>query len=78
MTGVHDLTNRIDQELEAEVQRRKAESQEVARINREDPVAKNRFPKFLAASTEQRDGQTYYFVDEETRREFDKTPAGKP
>jgi YHS domain-containing protein len=44
----------------------------------EDPVAGIRFPKFLAASTLQRDGQTYYFVDEETRREFDKTPAGKP
>jgi YHS domain-containing protein len=44
----------------------------------EDPVAKIRFPRFLAASTLERDGQTYYFVDEETRREFEKTPAAKP
>jgi YHS domain-containing protein len=44
----------------------------------EDPVAKIRFPKFLAASTLQRDGKTYYFVDEETRRQFEATPAGKP
>ncbi len=39
----------------------------------EDPVAKIRFPKYLAASTLEREGQTYYFVDEETRREFEKT-----
>jgi YHS domain-containing protein len=38
----------------------------------EDPVAKIRFPKYLASSTLERDGRTYYFVDEETRREFDK------
>jgi YHS domain-containing protein len=41
----------------------------------EDPVARIRFPKYLAASTLQRDGRTYYFVDEETRREFEKHPA---
>jgi YHS domain-containing protein len=43
----------------------------------EDPVAKIRFPKFLAASTLQRDGHTFYFVDEDTRREFEKQPAAK-
>jgi YHS domain-containing protein len=37
----------------------------------EDPVARIRFPKYLASSTLERDGQTYYFVDEETRREFE-------
>jgi YHS domain-containing protein len=41
----------------------------------EDPVAKIRFPKYLAASTLERDGRTYYFVDEDTRREFEKLPA---
>jgi YHS domain-containing protein len=43
----------------------------------EDPVAKIRFPKYLATSTLERDGRTYYFVDEETRREFEKQPAAK-
>jgi YHS domain-containing protein len=38
----------------------------------EDPVAAIRFPKYLASSTLERDGRTYYFVDEETRREFEK------
>jgi YHS domain-containing protein len=43
----------------------------------EGPVAKVRFPKYLAASTLQRDGRTYYFVDEDTRQEFEKAPAAK-
>jgi YHS domain-containing protein len=43
----------------------------------EDPVAKVRFPKYLAASTLERDGRTYYFVDEDTRREFEKGPEAK-
>jgi YHS domain-containing protein len=43
----------------------------------EDPVTKIRFPKYLAASTLERDGRTYYFVDEDTRREFEKQPAAK-
>jgi YHS domain-containing protein len=43
----------------------------------EDSVARIRFPKYLAASTLERDGRTYYFVDEETRREFEKQPAGQ-
>jgi YHS domain-containing protein len=38
----------------------------------EDPVAKIRFPKYLASSTLQREGQTYYFVGEETRQEFEQ------
>ena len=38
----------------------------------EDPVARIRFPKYLAASTLERDGRTYYFVDVDTRREFEK------
>jgi YHS domain-containing protein len=41
----------------------------------EDPVARIRFPKYFAASTLERDGRTYYFVDEETRREFEKLPG---
>jgi YHS domain-containing protein len=43
----------------------------------EDPVAKIRFPNYLASSTLQRDGRTYYFVDEDTRREFEKGLAAK-
>ncbi len=43
----------------------------------EDPVAHVRFPKFAAGATLQRDGKTYYFVGEETRRAFEKQqPAG--
>ena len=41
----------------------------------EDPIAKIRFPKYLAASTLERNGRTYYFVDEDTRREFEREPA---
>jgi YHS domain-containing protein len=43
----------------------------------EDPVAKIRFPKYLAASTVERGGRTYYFVDEDTRREFEKQADSK-
>jgi YHS domain-containing protein len=43
----------------------------------EDPVARIRFPKYLASSTLERDGRTYYFVEEETRREFEKQPAAQ-
>jgi YHS domain-containing protein len=38
----------------------------------QDPVAGVRFPKFAAGATLERDGQTYYFVSEETRREFEQ------
>jgi YHS domain-containing protein len=41
----------------------------------EDPVARIHFPKYLASSTLERGGRTYYFVDEDTRREFEKQPA---
>jgi len=43
----------------------------------EDPVAKIRFPKYLASSTLERDGRTYYFVDEDTRQEFEQQSAAK-
>jgi YHS domain-containing protein len=43
----------------------------------EDPVAKIRFPKYLASSTLERNGRTYYFVDEDTRREFEKQPVAQ-
>jgi YHS domain-containing protein len=43
----------------------------------EDPVAKIRFPKYLAASTLEQGGRTYYFVDEDTRQEFEKAQAAK-
>jgi YHS domain-containing protein len=38
----------------------------------EDPVAHVRFPKFAAGATLERKGKTYYFVGEETRRDFEK------
>lgn len=38
----------------------------------EDPVAKVKFPKFVAGATLERDGKTYYFIGEETRREFEQ------
>lgn len=37
----------------------------------EDPVAGVRFPKFAAGATLERDGKTYYFIGEQTRREFE-------
>lgn len=37
----------------------------------EDPIAGIRFPKFAAATKLERDGKTYYFIGEETRREFE-------
>jgi YHS domain-containing protein len=43
----------------------------------EDPIAKISFPKYLASSTLERAGRTYYFVDEECRREFEKKSAVK-
>jgi YHS domain-containing protein len=43
----------------------------------EDPVAKIRFPKYIASSTLERGGRTYYFVDEETRQEFQSEMAVK-
>jgi YHS domain-containing protein len=39
----------------------------------EDPVAGVRFPKFAAATSLEWGGKTYYFLGEETRREFEAT-----
>jgi YHS domain-containing protein len=41
----------------------------------EDPVAHVHFPKFVAGATLQRGGQTYYFISEETRREYEASKA---
>jgi YHS domain-containing protein len=38
----------------------------------EDPVAKVKFPKFAAGATLEKDGQTYYFIDEKSKAEFGK------
>ena len=43
----------------------------------QDPVTQIRFPKYLASSTLERDSRTYYFVDEDTRREFERQPAAR-
>lgn len=37
----------------------------------EDPIAHVRFPQFVAANTLQQGGKTFYFISEETRKEFD-------
>jgi YHS domain-containing protein len=42
----------------------------------EDPVARIRFPKYAAATSLAADGKTYYFIGEETRREFEKQRGG--
>jgi YHS domain-containing protein len=39
----------------------------------EDPVAGVRFPRFAAGTSLQWGGKTYYFIGEETRREFEAT-----
>lgn len=39
----------------------------------EDPVVKMRFPKFAAGATLRENGTTLYFINEETRREYQKT-----
>ena len=41
----------------------------------EDPVAHVRFPKFVAGATVERGGKTYYFISDETRREFEQQLA---
>jgi YHS domain-containing protein len=41
-----------------------------------DPVTGTEFPKIAAGATLERDGTTYYFISEETRRKFEK--RGKP
>lgn len=45
-----------------------------------DPVAKVQFPKFAAGATADFDGETYFFISEETRREFEaqRAAASKP
>ncbi len=41
----------------------------------EDPVVGVQFPKFAAGATLEWQGQTYYFIGEETRRDFEKQKA---
>jgi YHS domain-containing protein len=38
----------------------------------EDPVAKVKFPKFAAGASLEHGGQTYFFIDDNTKREFAK------
>jgi YHS domain-containing protein len=44
----------------------------------EDPIAHVRFPKFAAAATLERQGKTFYFIGEESRREFEKQQGIAP
>jgi YHS domain-containing protein len=41
-----------------------------------DPVAGVRFPKYAAASSLEWGGKTYYFIGDETRREFEASHGG--
>ncbi|MFO0817759.1 MAG: hypothetical protein U1A77_07455 [Pirellulales bacterium] len=41
----------------------------------EDPVVHVRFPKFLAGAKLDCNGQTYYFIDEATKKEFEAKSA---
>lgn len=43
-----------------------------------DPVSGTTFPKLAAGATLERDGRTYYFVSESTRREFEQQPLARP
>jgi YHS domain-containing protein len=43
----------------------------------DDPIAHVRFPKYAAASTLDCQGQKFYFISEETRREFEKQQGSK-
>jgi YHS domain-containing protein len=43
----------------------------------QDPVTGTEFPRPAAGATLERGGRTYYFVSEDTRREFEKRDAGK-
>lgn len=40
----------------------------------EDPIARVQFPKFAAGATEEKDGKTYYFISDDTRKEFLRKP----
>ena len=42
----------------------------------QDPIAGVSFPKYAAGATLERGGKTYYFIGEETCREFEKQQAG--
>jgi YHS domain-containing protein len=44
----------------------------------EDPIAGVRFPKFAAGATLESGGRTYYFVSEQTRRDFEEQQGSKP
>src|SRR5262249_22797495 len=44
----------------------------------EDPVAHVSFPKYAAATTLEWQGKTYYFIADETRREFEKQAGIAP
>lgn len=44
----------------------------------DDPVAGVRFPKFAAATSLQHNGKTYYFIGDETRREFERQQGIAP
>jgi YHS domain-containing protein len=41
----------------------------------EDPVAGVRFPRYAAAAILEWGGKKYYFIGEETRREFEESHA---
>jgi YHS domain-containing protein len=65
------LDDRIVGFVELYVQIHQAEIFEKAEFV-EDPVAKVKFPKFAAGASLEQGGQTIYFIDETTKREYAK------
>lgn len=65
------LDDRIVAFVELYVQIHQAEIFEKAEYV-EDPVARVKFPKFAAGASLEQGGQTVYFIDENTKREFAK------
>jgi hypothetical protein len=65
------LDDRIVSFVELYVQIHESEIVEKAEYV-EDPIAKVKFPKFAAGARLEHGGQTHYFIDDSTRREFAK------
>ena len=63
------LDDRIIGFIELYIQIHEAEIYEKAEYV-EDPIAKVKFPKFAAGASLEQGGQTYFFIDENTKADF--------
>jgi len=73
--GFEHAANLVDQRL---VGAKPLPGQVEQRQRDEDPVAGVRFPRFAAAASRELGGKTYYFIGEETRREFEAKHGAAP